>query len=265
MPIANLDGVDLNYSVAGEGDWLVMIGGYMSGNLEAWGGQSARLAKKYRVLTFDNRGLGRSSAPDYPYTTQMMARDTLALMDHLRIDQAHILGKSLGGAIGQWVAIEQPARVRSLAMTSTFGLLSARAKNMVRWWLHTASLAGRVSRELYSGMYTYFLTEAYYEAHVDAVEATIAAGMAVNRPVHGFIHTGNCLLTHDTMDQLQRIACPTQVLIGADDMITTAEHSKVIASRIPRSELVVVPNSLHGFMTEVPSSFEKIEDFFARN
>jgi 3-oxoadipate enol-lactonase len=265
MPIVNLDGVDLNYTTSGEGDWLVMIGGYMSGNIEAWGGQSARLAKSYRVLNFDNRGLGRSSAPDVPYTTRMMAHDTLGLMKHLGIERAHVLGKSLGGAIGQWMAIDEPARVRSLAMTSTFGLLSARARNMVRWWLHTAAKAGSVSRELYSGMYTYFLTEAYYESHVAAVDATIDAGMAVNRPVHGFINTGNCLLTHDTMGLLQRIACPTQILIGADDIITTAEHSRELARRIRGSELHVIPNSLHGFMTEVPSSFELVEKFFARS
>jgi pimeloyl-ACP methyl ester carboxylesterase len=265
MPIASLNGVDLNYKTSGEGDWLVMIGGYMSGNIEAWGGQSARLARSYRVLNFDNRGLGHSSAPDVPYTTRMMARDTAALMKHLGIAKAHILGKSLGGAIGQWIAIDEPDLVRSLAMTSTFRLLSARAKNMVRWWLHTASLAGRVTRELYSGMYTYFLTEAYYEANIAAVEATIDAGMGVNRPVHGFVNTGNCLLTHDTMDLLQRIACPTQILIGADDIITTADHSRVLASRIPGAELQVIPNSLHGFMTEAPSSFELIEKFFARN
>ena len=98
-----------------------MIGGYASGNWQAWGTASrGDSPNSYRVLAFDNRGIGESDVPDYPYTTLMMARDTIGLMDHLGIERAHFFGKSLGGNIGQWVAIEQPQRVRSLVATSTF-------------------------------------------------------------------------------------------------------------------------------------------------
>ena len=80
--------------------------------------------------------------PDYPYTTLMMARDTLGLMDQLGIERAHFFGKSLGGNIAQWVALEQPKRVRSLVLTSTFAKPDMRRHNMVKWWMATAVDAG---------------------------------------------------------------------------------------------------------------------------
>src|SRR6478752_9819864 len=119
MPLARVNDVTLNYTVQGHGDWLVLIGGYASSNWQSWGGMLTELAKSYRVLAFDNRGIGESEVPDYPYTTPMLARDAIGLMKHLGIDNARVFGKSLGGAIAQCVALEAPERVRCLVMTST--------------------------------------------------------------------------------------------------------------------------------------------------
>jgi 3-oxoadipate enol-lactonase len=112
--------VELNYTVHGRGDWLVLIGGLAGGNWQSWLGQIPRLAEHYRILAFDNRGIGESDAPDEPYTTKMMAEDTIGLMDALDIRRAHVFGKSLGGAIGQVMALDHPERVRTLIMTSSF-------------------------------------------------------------------------------------------------------------------------------------------------
>ncbi len=265
LPKAHLDGVDLHYEVMGQGDWLVMIGGYVSGNHDAWGLQPQKLAESFKVLVFDNRGIGESSAPDIPYTTRMMANDTLMLMKHLDIERAHIFGKSLGGAIAQWMAIDAPEAVRSIAMTSSFGCSSLRMKKMVQWWLDSAQSHGGLTSEVISGLLTYFFTESYWEENAGALQKSVANILSVHRPVRGFLNTGNCLLTHDTMAQLGKIICPVQVLVGADDIITTAEHNREIARRIPGAELQIIPNSLHGFMTEVPASFQLIEEFFKKH
>ncbi len=156
MPFATVGDVKINYTVQGEGDWLVLVGGYASGNWQAWGAQLAAFAKHFKVLAFDNRGIGESDVPDYPYTTLMMARDTLGLMDQLGIERAHVFGKSLGGNIGQWMALEQPKRLRSLVMTSTFAKPNARRAAMVRWWMATAVGAGY--DKLFPGLMTYFYT-----------------------------------------------------------------------------------------------------------
>lgn len=263
MPVKRVGDINLNYTVQGEGDWLVMIGGYASGNWQAWGGHLTELARRYRVLAFDNRGIGESDALDHPYTTRMMAQDTLGLMDALGIERAHILGKSLGGAIGQWVALEQPGRVRSLAMTSTFAVMDPRAKRMVEWWRATAREAGFST--LFPGLLTYFLTAEYYTANPEAIARMERTLIEAKRPLHGFLNTGNCLLTHDTMARLHEITAPTLIMCGAEDIVTPPQHSEEMGRRIPKAEVHIIPRTLHGFMTERPDTFDAIVDFFARH
>src|SRR5437762_3288170 len=95
MPIVAANGIDLYYIEAGSGEPLVLVMGF-GGDHSSWGFQLSALSAQYRVIAFDNRGSGRSSAPDLPYTTRMMADDAIALMDRLGIERAHILGASLG-------------------------------------------------------------------------------------------------------------------------------------------------------------------------
>jgi pimeloyl-ACP methyl ester carboxylesterase len=263
VPLRQVGDIQLNYTVQGEGDWLVLIGGYASGNWQAWGGHLTELAKRYRVLAFDNRGIGESDAPDHPYTTRMMAQDTLGLMDALGIDRAHILGKSLGGAIAQHVALERPERVRSLAMTSTFAVMDARAKRMVEWWRRTAQEAGFAA--LFPGLLTYFFTAEFYTANLAAIARMERTLIEAKRPLHGFLNTGNCLLTHDVTDRLAEITAPTLIMCGDEDIITPPRHAEEMGRRIPKAEVRIIPRTLHGFLTERPDSFDVILDFLARH
>ena len=217
MPFATVGDVKINYTVQGQGDWLVLIGGYASGNWQAWGAHLAELAKSYKVLAFDNRGIGESDVPDLPYTTHMMARDTIGLMDHLGIERAHFFGKSLGGNIGQWVAIEQPKRVRSLVATSTFAKPDMRRNNMVNWWMATAQAAGY--EKLFPGLMTYFYTAEYYDANTESIGQTVRNLIAAKRPIKGFLHMGDSILTHDTWDRLGELKSPTLL------MELTSNHS----------------------------------------
>lgn len=263
MPIARVGEINLNYTVQGEGDWLVLIGGYASSNWQSWGSMLDAFAKRYRVLAFDNRGIGASDAPDVPYATRMLAGDTLGLMDHLGIERARILGKSMGGAIAQWVALEQPHRVRCLAMTSTTSRLDSRAKKMVRWWMDSARDSGFA--KLFPGEPTYFYTAQYYDSHSDAIARAERALIDVHRPLHGFLRMGQALIEHDTWDRLPEIAMPAFLLCGADDMITPASHSRAMAERLPNAELHIIPDALHGVMSERPETFELVKDFLRRH
>ena len=85
MPQVKVGDIQMNYTVQGEGDWLVMVGGYASGNWSSWGAQLTRAAQDFKVLAFDNRGIGGTDAPDMPYTTHMLGADALGLMDQLGI------------------------------------------------------------------------------------------------------------------------------------------------------------------------------------
>ena len=243
MPFVSSGAVKINYTVEGSGDWLVMIGGYASGNWTSWGAHLAEMSKQFRVLALDNRGIGDSDVPDYPYTTLMMARDTIAVMDHLKIDRAHIFGKSLGGNIGQWIAIEQPQRVRSLVATSTFAKPDQRRNNMVNWWMATAQDAGY--EKLFPGLMTYFYTAEYYDANIEAINRTVQGLIKAKRPLKGFLHMGASILDHDTWDRLGEIKAPT-LLLAPTRSLSAPQHDQLrIAGLIPDAQLAWIDGTGH--------------------
>ena len=108
MPKIEVGDVELYYEIHGEGPPVVLIHG-LAGDCSAWAPQIKVLENDYRVIALDNRGAGRSSSPDYPYTTRHFADDTVGLMDALEIaEPAHVIGRSMGGAIAQEMAINYP-------------------------------------------------------------------------------------------------------------------------------------------------------------
>jgi pimeloyl-ACP methyl ester carboxylesterase len=96
MPMANANGININYRVEGQGEPLIMING-MNEVQSNWRFQTGLFKKYFRTITFDNRGAGKSDKPAGSYTIKMMADDTIGLMDHLNIEKAHVLGVSMGG------------------------------------------------------------------------------------------------------------------------------------------------------------------------
>ncbi|MFW9804383.1 MAG: alpha/beta fold hydrolase, partial [Candidatus Thorarchaeota archaeon] len=120
MPFETVGDIDIYYEIHGppEAPPLVLIGGWASYRW-IWFRQIPAFKEKLRCIVFDNRGAGRSSKPDYPYSIQMFVDDTVGLIEALGIDKAHILGISMGGLIAQQIAISYPEKVRSLIVVSS--------------------------------------------------------------------------------------------------------------------------------------------------
>jgi len=118
MPKANIGDMEIYYEEHGQGPPLVMILG-LGQDTATWSFQIPELSNRLRLIVFDNRDCGKSSRCLDDYTTRTMAQDTIGLMDHLGIDQAHICGTSMGGMIAQQVALVAPERVNSLILAST--------------------------------------------------------------------------------------------------------------------------------------------------
>lgn len=119
MPTVEVNGINMYYEIHGRGEPILLIMG-MGADLTMWGDIIYKLAEKYQVIAFDNRGAGRTDKPDIPYTIEIMAGDTVGLMNRLRIARAHFLGASMGSCIAQTVAANYPERVKGLILHVAF-------------------------------------------------------------------------------------------------------------------------------------------------
>src|SRR6266567_1513059 len=120
MPYVKVNDINMYYEIHGDGEPLVLIVG-LATDISEWDAIIGWLAKKYKVLAFDNRGAGRTDKPDAHYSIEMMANDTVGLMQTLGIEQAHVLGISMGGRIALALALQHPKRVKKLVLVSRNG------------------------------------------------------------------------------------------------------------------------------------------------
>jgi pimeloyl-ACP methyl ester carboxylesterase len=256
MPIAIVDGIKLNYKVEGHGEPLVMIMGF-SANRSGWIFQIPFFRRHFKIVTYDNRGVGKSDKPEGPYSTRMMADDAVKLMDHLGIEKAHIVGASMGGMIAQELAINYPERVLKLVLACTFavkdntsgdtpqqaGLLSLSPRKMA---VAMAKLAA--NKPLYKFVIgTMGLIQSYLK------------GASARTGLNGQREACN---NHNTLDRLPLIKAPTLVIVGTEDRIIKPVSSEVIARNIPGATLIKIEGGSHMFFMESRALFnQKVLDF----
>src|SRR3990172_4051460 len=131
MPIVDCGKFNIYYLEEGKGYPVVLIHG-LAGDHTAWKPYLAALNDSYRVIAFDNPGSGKSSPVPANVTMADLARATLALMDHLKIDAAHIVGRSMGGAVAQEMYFAQPNRIRTIVMAASLAKLDPIGDRLIR-------------------------------------------------------------------------------------------------------------------------------------
>lgn len=248
MPTQTVGDVELYYELHGEGQPIVLLHG-LAGDCSAWKAQIEVLSKDYRILALDNRGAGRSSAPDYPYTTRHFADDTIALMDAVGISEpAHVVGRSMGGAIAQEITLAYPDRVRSLVITASFGKLDRYGYRILHNINEVVKAQGFAAAARHQALF--FFPPPYFNENkeqLDAVEEMLANATG---PVHGYSHGTHACLTHDSLDRLHQVKCPTLVMTGGRDVLCAADASRAIAERIPNCKLRVYEPASHFFLIQ---------------
>src|SRR5213082_2606180 len=143
MPTASVNGIDINYRLEGDGERTVVLVNGLADDLETWVFQlDDLLGAGYRVLRFDNRGVGKSSAPAGPYTTGLFARDAKALVDSLGLSDFHLVGVSMGGMIAQEYAIANGSDLRSLTLACTYAAPGPFCSRMFAMWADLAPQLG---------------------------------------------------------------------------------------------------------------------------
>jgi pimeloyl-ACP methyl ester carboxylesterase len=264
MPKVKVGDINMYYEIHGKGEPLVMIMG-LGGNLEWMRPAIPTYSREYRLILFDNRGSGQSDAPDIPYTMEMMADDTAGLLDAIGIDSAHIQGASMGGMIAQQFVLRYPERVISLILACTYcggpGSSLMTDPEMIEAGQRMQSLSGKelMMETLRLGVSQKFIDE--NPSHVQEI-----VKMMAKHPMtpQGQMGQGQACATHNTYDRLPEIKAPTLVIAGDADKIIPVENSRIIASRIPGAELVILKNMGHMFVTEAADESNRIMLEFLR-
>jgi pimeloyl-ACP methyl ester carboxylesterase len=270
MTIARVNGIELYYEEHGqpEGEPVLLIMGYLL-NGAAWGMQIEALASRYQVIAFDNRGAGRSSQPEGPYTIGEMVDDTLGLLDHLGIASAHVVGASMGGMIAQELALRHPQRVRSLVLmcTSPGGPRSAGYERLLEQTQMTLDMQDLTEGQTPERLRDYALqmfTPRFLENPGPGFLAMVVSTAQYPATIAGMHGQAHAIRGHDTYERLPQVTVPTLVLAGTDDVMVDARNAAILAERIPGAKLVMFDGLRHGFNAERPDDVNAVLlDFLA--
>lgn len=234
------NGIEINYEIEGEGPWVTMSHS-LACNLHMWDPQMPALTRKYKVLRYDTRGHGGSSAPAGEYTLEQLADDVKALLDALKIKQTHWVGLSMGGMIGQTFALKYPGVFQSMVLADT---TSRRPPDAAKMWAERIQNAQQKGMEaLVEGTLGRWFTEPYCNARKD-VMARIGGDIR-KTPVAGFVGCCHAIARIDLTDRLKQIKCPTLVIVGEHDMGTPPEAARAIHENLPGSQLKVIASAAH--------------------
>ena len=230
MPTVKVNDINMYYEVSGEGEPLVLIAG-LGTDLTVYERVIGCLSKKFRVLAFDNRGVGRTDKPDIPYSIEMMADDTAALMNAAGFRKAHVLGISMGGRVAMALALQHPEMVRSLVLASTF---ARKRVTTVRSYL-LFNVIRRLSFRRASRKYP--------------------------QPEYAFQRQFQASGSFDGIDKLDRISVPALILQGTSDKIAPLSQAEEMHERIKGSKMITFPGGHIFFMMRLEQFCSAITDF----
>jgi len=246
-------GIEINYEIQGEGP-VVTFGHALGTNLALWDEQARVLQGRYRVLRFDTRGHGQSSAPAGAYTLDLLADDLKGLLDGLGITQTHYAGISMGGMIGQTFALKYPAMVQSLVLCDTTSRYPADAAPVWQERIRTVEAKGMGG--IMEGMLERWFT-APFRKRSPALMDRVRAMLRATNP-QGYIGCCHALPKINVTDRLKELHGPALIIVGEEDPGTPLEMAREIHRALPSAELVVLRSASHLSNLEQPGEFNRV-------
>lgn len=232
---------------------LVVLSHSLASSGIMWEQQVPALVDGYRVLRYDIRGHGGSDAPAGPYTLDGLGDDVIAMLDALEIERVHWVGLSMGGMIGQNLAIRHPQRLVSLVLCDTTSRVPPQARPL---WDERISVAEKSGMAPLCGetMARWF-TPPFLEA--DGPELQAIREQFLYTPTSGYVGCCRAIRELDYTRHLSQIALPVQLIVGADDPSTPPEASRAIQQEVAGSALTLIDNGSHLCNVERPDAFNR--------
>lgn len=275
MAFADINGTRIFYEVTGTGEPLVLIPGLGTTHL-FFAGAVPVLAQRYQVIGLDLRGVGQSAKPKQAYSMELWADDIAALLDHLKIGRAHILGSSLGGCVALAFADRYLPKTASLVLAATFSEIDRLLELNYRVRIALIEKVGMTELLADFGVTALFGRSFYETEKGRAVAANTLTMIKQNdkdmyiEHLRAVLRFGCCEPGQESQPKftarLKNMSCPALVMVGDEDVLTVAKFSKIMAAALPRVELVIQPGCGHVTMVEKPEeSARMIVEFLARN
>jgi 3-oxoadipate enol-lactonase len=250
MKTAKVNGTEIHYELHGKqgSSWLILSHS-LACSTRMWDPQVAALKDRYCILNYDMRGHGKSAAPAGPYTLDMLADDVLGLMKHLGIERAKYIGLSIGGMIGQHLALKEPKRFEKMVLADTG---HAQTPETIKQWEERIRIAeSQGMKPLVPGTMERWFTPAFR----DKPEARKIAEIVASTPVAGYVGCGQAIMKLNTTARLSDIKLPVLAITGESD--GAAAGTKYIGEHVPGAKFVSIPQAAHIANIEQPEKFNQ--------
>lgn len=244
-------GVEIAYEVHGSAGPWVTFSHSLGCSKSMWARQIAALSSRYHVLAYDLRGHGQSTADDSVGSLALLSADVLALLDHLEIQRTHFVGISVGGMIGQTLAIHSPERVHSLVLANTSPFMPPPVVDMWRQRIETAREKS-VACLAQTSMERWF-PQSFRSEHPEVLARLVAEFSATS--INGYVTCCQAIAGLDTRSQLAKISCPTTLIGGSEDPGSPLEVLRTMAQNIAGSELHLLEGAGHLSNIDRPEQF----------
>ena len=246
---------DLYYQVDGDGPQTLVLVNGVGDPLEGWANQlDDFLAAGLRVVSFDNRGVGRSSQPPGPYTSAQLAADLDAVVSAIGLDDFHLAGVSMGGVIAQEYALARGANLRSLVLANTFAAADPFTRAAFETWAQVAQAAGMPM--MMRAQAPWIFSPDFYARHPERVAELIAEAAESTQPAAAFAAQTAALVGHDARERLGTLSAPALVIAAADDIIIRPALSRRLFEALPDAAWSVVPGG-HAAFWENPGPWNR--------
>lgn len=234
--------IHLNYEISGkEGAPAVVLSHSLACSLFMWEPQLKPLEEHFQVLRYDTRGHGLSDAPEGDYTIEQLGEDAVGLLDTLGIDKVHWVGLSMGGMIGQCLALNYAHRLMSLVLCDTGSVMPEEAQSVWQERIDEARTGGMEAR-LQATLENWF-TPSYLKQEPPGLASIREQFLSTS--VTGYIGCIQAIRGLHFIDRLSEIKMPTLIIVGREDSGTPVEASEAMHVRIQGSKLVIIPNAAH--------------------
>jgi 3-oxoadipate enol-lactonase len=255
MPTVIVNDIEINYRDQGVGPETLLLVNGLADDLETWEYQvPAFVGAGYRVVSFDNRGVGKSAKPVGPYTTALMAADAKALADHVGLGRFHLLGVSMGGMIVQEYALAYPEDLLSVTFACTYAAPGPFCSRMFSMWADLVSVAGlpAVMRDVT----LWAFTTDFFETRPDEAAELDTTMRFIDQAIPAYLAQLSSIQTHDTRDRLGALEVPTLVIAGEEDILIPVELSRRLHAAVPGATWVTTPGG-HACIWEHPEPFNR--------